>query len=291
MTSDLHPARVAEWYREEPGDLQRATCDAVGEYIARRSVMVGLFDPGFEYPIRRGTGTCVSVGERRFVATAAHLFRDVPVPYRAALIPLTAAPSRDLFLPTGQNHRGGGGSDPVDVAWLELAEGTARDLGRDFLPLDGVEPHYSGMAGEPLFSYGFPETPAGPDGRPTFGDFPVQAYSTVVLDPATIDARFLPNAAIDIFARYSTRVVEGPLPDGRVARLPGAQGLSGSAFWRIDAGKHGIWTLDDVKFVGIQHQWCPEAEWFRATKVCHWLRLVADDHPELRPEIEAVLAR
>jgi hypothetical protein len=288
----LHPERVMEFFREEPGQLQRATTDAAEDFVARRTVLVGVFDPNFECGIRRGTGTCILIGGRYLIATAAHLFVDLPESSRVGVMPLTTTPSGDILLAAAHNHCGGRDRDEVDVAWLELEEAPARQLGRDFLTLDGLEPHYDGVAGEPLFSYGFPDevkiTPKA-NGQSDI-EFAVQSYSTVVLAPASIDPSFRPDPAFDIFARYSTRAVEGRLPEGRVPKLPGAPGLSGGGFWRISVNRAGIWTPSDLRLVGIEHAWQPEDEWFRATKVCHWLRLVADDHPDLRAMINSVLA-
>ncbi len=293
MPGELHPTRVAEFYCEEPGQLQRAATDAAADYVARRTVAVGLFDPNYERGIRRGTGTCVSIRGTYLVATAAHHFVDVPEePFEVGVLALSNIPNRSIFRARRFNFRGGRAGDREDVAWLELSEATAHDLGREFLTLDGILPYYSGVPGEPLFSYGFPDhmeiTPK-EDGQAEFG-FAVQSYATFVLPTKGIAPRFHPNPDFDIFARYSTRELVGTLPKGRVAKLPDAPGLSGGGFWRVNIGKRGIWTPDDVKLVGIEHEWWPDDEWFRATKVCHWLRLVADDHPATRREIEAALA-
>jgi hypothetical protein len=291
MSANLQPARVGEWYREEPGALQRTTTDAAIDHVARRTVVVGLFDHSFERGIRRGTGTCIIIGGRYFVATAGHHFVNVPEPYRVGVMPLTTEPSRDIFLATAHHGRGGAGGDQVDVAWLELAAADAVGLGRDFITLDDILPHYAEVAGEPIFSYGFPDymeiTPRA-DGQTGFG-FAVQGYATIILDPMTIEPRFRPDPAFDIFARYSTSALDGPLPKGRIAKLPDAPGLSGGGFWRLNIGKRGVWTPHDLKLVGIEHEWWPQGEWFRASRIYHWLRLVADDQPELRLEIEAAL--
>jgi hypothetical protein len=289
--ANAHPPRVAEFYRAEPGQLQRAMTDVAGDFVARRTVVVGLFDPNCERVFGRGTGTCVSIGGRYLVATAGHLFIGVPEPYCVGVMPLTTTPSRDIFLATRHNRRGGGKTDPEDVAWLELSAATARVFGRQFLTLDGIDPHYAGAAGEPLFSYGFPDqveiTPKA-HGQSEFG-LSVQCYSTFVMAPTSIDPSCRPDPAFDIFARYSTRPLDENLPEGRVPKLPGAPGLSGGGFWRVNVNKLGIWTPDDLKLVGIEHAWLPEDEWFRATKICHWLRLVAHDHPDLASLIDPVL--
>ena len=162
--------------------------DVAGDFVAGRTVVVGLFDPNCERLLGRGTGTCVSICGRYLVATAGHLFIGVPEPYCVGVMPLTTTPSREIFLATRHNRRGGGKTDPEDVAWLELSVAAARDLGREFLTLDGIEPHYAGAAGEPLFSYGFPEqeeiTPKA-HGQSEFG-LSVQCYSTFVIPPTSI---------------------------------------------------------------------------------------------------------
>jgi hypothetical protein len=292
MSEDFHPPRVAEFYLREPPPLQRATLDAAADFVARRTVFVGLFDPNCERGLDRGTGTCIAVGGRYFVATAAHHFVDVPEkPYLVGVTPLSASPTREIFRATSHGYRGGGKGDPMDVAWLEVTERTAADLGREFLSLDGIETGGEDREGEPIFSYGFPfwmETTETAEGR-AFG-LAAQCYSTVLLDARRIVAECAPDPTFDLFARYTA----GPndeIHEGRMANMPDARGLSGGGFWRFNIGKPTLWTPRDVKLVGIEHQYCPAGGWFRATKVHHWLRLVADDHPSLRDLIAPLVER
>src|SRR5258708_19119987 len=129
----LHPDRVAEFYRSEPGGLQRAFLDAAADFVAHRTVMVGVFDIDCTRLIRRCTGTCVSIGDRYLIATVAHLFMNIPVPHCIGIMPLAATRSRAIFVASRHNKRGGALTDKEDVAWLELNEAAARELGRTFI--------------------------------------------------------------------------------------------------------------------------------------------------------------
>src|SRR5258708_1899054 len=67
------PARHAPG--RPPTPLERAAIPLFLTHARNFTVQVGLFDD-LDEPISHATGTCVSIGPRKFIATAAHCFHN-----------------------------------------------------------------------------------------------------------------------------------------------------------------------------------------------------------------------
>jgi hypothetical protein len=260
------------------------------ERIKRRSAMVVLIDD-LDMLIAHGTGTCVRIAHRYLIATAGHHFVDQPELHHVGVTTLTKRSDHHVVT-LGHNHRGGGRTDAVDVAWIELEPGAAQALETDFVPLGGMDPSYRGVASDGLFVYGFPGKPLvsdGPDWKPEF-DFKSIGYATCARDVTSVAAEYRPDAVFDVFADYP-REVNVDAPEGWLKAAPDPGGLSGAGLWRINMRKAGIWTFDDVQLVAVQHEAVRSDRWLRGTRIRHWLELVRDDFPDLASTIDPVLQR
>ena len=98
---------------------------------------------------------------------------------------------------------------------------------------------------------------------------------------------------VHIVVEFSRDVVsygsELPVPDG----MPDPPGMSGGGIWqRPEATKDDeIWTPSDLCLFGIQSSWLYKLGYLKAIQIIHWLKLIADEYPELGRELESRFPR
>lgn len=236
-------------------------------------------------PLHQGSGTCVRIGGRYLVATAAHVVSDVGTDRYAVLTPVT---TKGALKVVGGGHRGGQQGDARDVGWLELAPGAARLAGRAFLDLPRFAAYRTGV-GDDLAVYGAPAElgiKRTVDGEPHFtavsGVWPTRAMTEEQVGPDTTGCR--------IFLDWPSSV---ECHDGSYERYPEASGISGGAIWALNLTGHGdAWRADQMQLIGVQFA-VQKANGYRyliGQQMQTWLEMVAEDIPELRREIEQHLA-
>jgi hypothetical protein len=256
------------------------------EYLCKRSVIIVGHDAG--EPISHGTGVCVEIAGRYLIATAAHHFLN-PASDSLLFLPdlPREAPGTDVaFRPMVSGYRGGGPSDALDIAWMEVSPTSLRGLAKEFVPLARLAPLAPLAPGDRVFVYGYPEEPVrseAADGQGVHG-FKSIGYATIVVDP---DARLLappPNVDVDTFISYPHEVNDQS-PEGWLRTVPPPAGMSGAGVWRINWREGGGWTVEELQLGALQHAWHKGAECLRGTRIAHWLKMVVEDLPELRGPI------
>jgi hypothetical protein len=108
-------------------------------------------------------------------------------------------------------------------------------------------------------------------------------FGSATLGAATIRDRY--NADYDTYVAWPEGEVSPGSPDGWLKTLPTAPGMSGCGIWLVMHRDGSIWVPDKMRMVAIQHSWHEGERWLRGTQIQHWLRMVADDLPDLRAEI------
>src|SRR5262245_51611834 len=99
--------------------IQQEALKAARHAVRDRSVaLVGFSETE---PKGIGTGTCISIDGRYFIATAAHVI--LPYPNERLLV---VNPTQAPLPIAGRGLRGGRDGDKDDIAWLELPEESAR---------------------------------------------------------------------------------------------------------------------------------------------------------------------
>ena len=66
-------------------------------------------------------------------------------------------------------------------------------------------------------------------------------------------------------------------------------GLSGGGIWLVPGQTGGVWSPTAAKLVSVQ--WSVESDkwrYLRATRIMHWLRLLATAYPDTRDDIRAL---
>lgn len=272
-----------------PSPLQTKTADMLEHFVIKRSVMV-VFTDDLDNVEKHGTGTCIRLGGRYFVATAGHHFTDAPLPQCISIAPLLS-PNGEDPMPVKGRHNWQVASPSVDIAWIELSDAECTTLRQDFVDITQLETSGREVLGERMYIYGFPGDPFDPLLQQARPDYRITSLSldTVGKSASAVSSAYEPSVA-DIFAKYSARDVQGVRDRTYVASLPKVvKGLSGAGLWQFNDRDRFVWTPEAAKLVGIEHAWCAAEEWLRCTPIRHWLNLVAKDVPELGPTIESAL--
>lgn len=256
------------------------------EHLIPRSAAIILHNPD-DTVSGLGSGTCIQIGGRHFIATAAHLLDGVTLGQVGVIA---------LGRPEGEHHnitprlvgwgrRGGGSSDAVDVAWLEIKPAAVPRLlsewGRVFITLDRVSIDHV-PADAAMMVFGAPGdlaqmTQLG--GKPLLGVGALPYLTRAIPVPSGQG-----TAEHDLFVEYLSTMETA----GGTVPMPRAPGLSGSGLWRVNPNPSGIWSPDSARLVAVQQSWMPD-QYLRGTRIGDWLKMVREDIPELASEIDPVL--
>jgi len=236
-------------------------------------------------PLNAGSGTCLRIGGRFFVATAAHVISPRPPNMHFVATPTTEDGALKII---NGGYRGGGKYDPVDVGWLELHGRAAAQAGRAFLDIARVR---TGCVGdEELVVLGAPvqqqERGKHADGTPV-----LKTGASWWATRGILDARDLaeaPDPARKLFLRWPSRV-EGT--DGEWYEYPEPGGMSGGGVWATNV-RHAQWRASNLQLVGIEYAFQRVGAPDRYLKACQiqvWLEMLREDVPELACHIDPLL--
>lgn len=241
---------------------------------------VGIVGLKGETPSEIGSGTCITVGDRFFVATAAHVIEDYS--NQELFIVHTRDPSNVWTEIIGRGAKGGGRKDPEDVAFLELSREAATALGKIFVEVSMLRTGVSDLGDDDnALVYGYPAEKVDPA---LFAQKKLRLQPVGYLTPTkalgSTGALARPaDAAYDLFLEYPT--VGNLLPSGEhLATLPAAPGMSGGSVWETGLPVSGVWAPAKCRLVAIQRSWAKN-DWLRCTQIQHWLRLVRSEIPAL----------
>lgn len=238
-------------------------------------------------PSAMGSGTCVRIGGRYFIATAAHVIMGRRFNQNFVLTPKLSNWSLRIV---GGNVRGGGQGEYLDIGWLELHGRAAALSERSWLDVARLRTHCVGD--EDLVVFGSPQSAAErqthPDGSPM-----LHANSGWWATRGITDARDLASedrlGESKMFLKWPRRV-KGH--NDEYYEYPDAPGISGGSVWAVNLG-HKPWRAEYAQLVGIEYAWArvgvPD-RYVKALQIQTWLEMLADDVPELRSTIAPVIA-
>jgi hypothetical protein len=259
----------------------RLAADALVPHMQTRSLaIVGMMDGK---PNGVGSGTCIRIDDRYFIATCAHVI----APYETRNLRLihSLEPSVTEFNILRTGLRGGVAGD-IDVAWLELDPRDLATLGKQFIDHRRVRPHTPHLPDDLAVLFGFPGKLLSPEKTPDgeligLGARPI-AYHTGTLAPDQYpNSDPPPDLEVDMFLDYPS---DGNiLTSGSSAELPPAPGLSGGGIWSSGVTTEGIWSPEGAALIGIEKSWPGKHVYVRGTQIQHWFRMLAEDLPELEP--------
>ena len=259
---------------------------AMMEHLIPRSAAVVLHEPD-DTVSSLGSGSCITIGRRHFIATAAHVIRNVALGQVGVIALGRPVGEHHNITPrlVGWGHRGGERSDAVDVAWLEIKQAAVPRLlsewGRVFITLDRVslDPVPADAA---MFVFGAPVALAKLtqlEGKPFLGIGALPYLTRAIPAPP---GQGSPEHDVCVEYLSEMETAEGTVP------MPPAPGLSGSGLWRVNPSGSSIWSPDSARLVAVQQSWMPD-QYLRGTRIGDWLKMVREDIPELASEIDLVL--
>ncbi len=258
---------------------------AMTDYVSERSVVVFLHDED-DTPRKSGSGTCLQIAGRFFVATAGHVIAD----WSLKQIGVIGAVKRTDLTPllVGSGLRGGGTYDPVDIGWLELHPQAAKAVGWTFVGLEKLSLRPISDSAM-LFIRGFPvefQNMVSYEDRPLLQSEPLNYLLRSVRE---IDPRRYPNHSRDVFLEYLKDINEDA-PDGFVKQAPDAQGLSGCGIWKVNPRLDtAIGSPDSAQLAGVFHTWYDVDQLLQGTLITEWLQMLRADLPELAANIDPLL--
>lgn len=272
-----------------PSDQQLAEYHALAmrDHVAPRSVALMFADPDDpKVPrLENGSGTCIEIGGRYLVATAAHNLDDVKEYREIGVGALGFFGGFSQQTPKVINHgRRGGENDPLDIAWLEIHPGAVpfweSIWKRKFVTLDRVR-----LDPVPVlvnaFVFGQPSIEvkvqrSSPDAPPAVGLAPLP-YLTKTVESD--------NPMLSLCVEYPLEMMtaEGIKP------TPDPKGISGGGIWLVNAGTDGIWSPDQAQLAAVERSWSKKGRFLRGNLMGEWLRMVREDIPDLATFIDPYL--
>ena len=229
-----------------------------------------------------GSGTLIQIGSRFFIATAGHNLTDVP--------------DKSLYYVYGEemvyeqlpfirrkplaNERE---PDP-DVGYIEVSSEIATSMTeKEFIPLNRIRPYIAAWPTR-VFLTGFPAEMVQVESA-LKNKFNLSAigYLTEIKMDKEPDGK-----SKDIYIDYELTSVFVEKQLGM--EMPEPFGLSGGGLWAlpiIDQTK--LWRPSDTTLIGIERSWLKESSCVCCTQIQHWLKLVANDYPDLTEIIDEFL--
>jgi hypothetical protein len=260
----------------EIDESERHAFSAVSGPVAKQHTCFIAKNGGKPEPL--GSGTFVQVGDRIYVATAKHLFKDI-------------APHELIALYWGEeDHRAGAYRKVIACdEHLDLAViPTPDDMPQCGVPLGNLD----------LASPCTPDDFFVVSGIPGEKFVINEATKTVMVGHWSLGLIGLPGSAwpssierpssndVDMLFNYTERFALDA--SGEPMRQIAPFGLSGGGVWSVPGRTDGVWSPTAAKLVAVQ--WGVESskwKYLRATRIKHWLRLLASAFPETRSAIAA----
>lgn len=233
-----------------------------------------------------GSGTCIRIGGRFFIATAAHVIKDRDPKHHFIVTPVLS--NMGLMI-VGGGHRGGGDYDEDDVGWLELAPQAAASADRCWLDVHRVRTHSTGV-GEQLVVIGSPVSEQEREDR-SDGSFNLTTSTPWGAGRALHlkeDLRATPDLERRIYIDWP-RIVDTVA--GTRYENPPAPGMSGGGIWLTQLGRPD-WRPDQIQLIGIENAWRPSGvpdRYLLGYQMQEWLKMIAEDVPELEPVVAPVM--
>ena len=232
-----------------------------------------------------GSGTLIQIASRFFIATAGHN--------------LAGAPDKCLYmgyskgmvyeqLPFIRRRPSANEREPgPDVGYLEILSETAVSMNeKEFLPLNRIRPFIAAWPTR-VFLTGFPAEMV-PVESAVKNKFNLSAigYLTEIRMASKLPGQH--NESRDIFIDYELNSVFVEKQPGMA--MPKPPGLSGGGLWALPINyRSELWRPSDTTLIGIERSWLKNSSCVRCTQIQHWLRLVADDYPDLTEIIDEYL--
>lgn len=233
------------------------------DYSSDRSVAIIQQRPGFSPEC--GSATCVEIGARWFLATAAHNIDHIVADENLRLLP--RGERSHSGIPFVRRSHPRSAEYPYDVGWLEVDAASARRLGLLPVPVEQLEPKH--QIPDAYFIQGYPS-----------GE--VEANASAGFDPLSLSVAVVsveptsPEAAIGLEYPPASEADTG-------LQLVHPRGFSGGGVWTFTGLE--VWPYINVEreyLVGIITEYASGKKTLNVASIEVWLELVYLDNPELK---------
>ena len=258
---------------------------ACRDYFRNRTAVIYLaVAPDETYA---GSATCIAIGQRLFLATAAHNFRGIEK-LGARLTVFSANRSSDTPIAILRgNYRQDIPLGAPDVAWLEVDPNSAAACNLTGVTVNALDA-YPALNERDLYAMtGFPSGLVQQvRDRPNHINYvvPMLVYFTHAVN---IDQ--LPGDHI-VFSFERNGI--GPV--GRPGELPIPRGMSGGGIWHVPLREDPadeVWNPGRMRLGGITLEYFEGRREATGLPLREWLRVLSEDLPELLPTVKTVLQR
>lgn len=243
---------------------------AITLHLQRHSV--AIFDLTQEDEPSIGSGTFIKIGEHYFIATAAHVIKDVPShkmmfvhSYQNAS---TSQPHQFTIVARGQND-----AEEIDVAWLEVDMADVDNMGDAFIPASrlGINEVLNHPACLAVFG-----APAAKVNAALLAKKQLRTQPVCYLTDSRADGEAGTRVLLE-YPRGGNVLATGETLEKMIH--PG--GLSGGGIWLVQLPEKRVWTADTVPIVGIDRAW-QEHDYLIGTHISEWVTLLLQDRPSLK---------
>ncbi|HPH64525.1 MAG TPA: hypothetical protein PLF40_02230 [Kofleriaceae bacterium] len=239
-------------------------------YLQRISVALVGMENGRPHAI--GSGTCIEIGGRFFVATAEHVIS----PYSNENLLIVSRLERQDWTP---RILGRGEDSTLDVGWLELDADVVGEMDRYFIPISKLRSFCHHVGQDIAVVHGFPRQFVDVDDAKMLLAVQPLCYGSTTLDTADMPELIVSR---DIYLPFPNEDITKS--DGSPAPPVAAPGMSGGGIWSVNVNADGVWSTESCRLIGIEHSWL-RFKWVKGTQIQHWLQLLVRDLPELSPYI------
>jgi len=220
------------------------------------------------------SGTCVNIGSKYFVATAAHN--------------LIGCTKEDVFLIyskefsdyklaiTNLGIQGGQPNNPLDIGFIELSKSEALKSRKRFIDLSQLELGVNQKNDDLILVSGYPS-----DIVKTFKQG--NAVSPIGYTTHSSSSAIKQLPAYDIILEYPKD--GNAIYSAKISSLPNAYGLSGGGFWLLHINDDGIWSTNSIRLIGIDISWDKKSRWIKGIQIQHWLNFVIQEYPEIKKDV------
>lgn len=263
-------------------DAAGASAVAFHEYLSNRSAALLL--RGDPERLKIGSAIAIQIGHYSLLATAAHNVKGLN-PLQIEVIPAGRLDAPRLPASRIGIHRLSE-TEKVDVAWIELDIRTCDKPRISHVRLDQIGVLSPTSEPQACFVQGYPAEvvvrPSSPAESPLVES---DGFLTLPIPSSRRRTPHQPN--VDIAVEY-------PPHDGSLdsSGVPDPPGISGGGFWLFPRFENClIWAPDKARLIGIARGWWRKEKEFLATRMEHWLEMVAEDFPDIRTEVRDTQAR
>jgi hypothetical protein len=257
--------------------------EGIKHEVARYSVAVCTLDNNA--PEGNGSGTCVKVGPRYFVFTAAHVVRG----YAADALWLVgkAGAMNRRVRPLRVGLRGGEKGETVDVGYIEIDADAIKRMSLEALPVERVTgrgiviDEFIALAGLPVEM--LTQKPRGPNKDDV--DMVWTPFIAVTMQKDRSKWHAEVDKGFELEADYPENF-EPLRPGGTPQELPDAPGMSGGGYWLCNLPSRGtVWSATQIELTGTITAWHGTERYISANLIANTLSLLADDYPDLKPAL------